>query len=139
MAAAPFDLRVMTVRPGLRGVAYLGRILQPRDDAVVVHLVTRVVKERQWVEGTTAAQYVADLRRAVQQPDSRVLEYPRRGGPIAATISRTDRVLPVERQGVKPEQFLAVIYSVDRGVIITGYQFSSLETISIPREASWLR
>lgn len=58
---------------------------------------------------------------------------------MAAAISRSDQILPRERRGAKPEQFLVVIYSVDRGVIITGYQFSSFETITIPREASWLR
>jgi hypothetical protein len=32
-----------------------------------------------------------------------------------------------------------VVYSADRGMIRTGYQFSSLQAVDIPVEVQWLR
>jgi len=40
---------------------------------------------------------------------------------------------------VKPERQLLVIYSADRGIIVTGYQFSELPETGIPSEARWLK
>ncbi len=34
---------------------------------------------------------------------------------------------------------LLVIYSADRGILVTGYQCSSLATAAIPKEALWLK
>lgn len=95
MASAPFDPQIVPAPRDQQGVTYLGRTLGMRDDALFVHLVKRVVDEQQWAVGTTAAQYVDDLRRAIQRPDARVIVYPRRGGPVAATISQTSASLAI--------------------------------------------
>jgi len=34
---------------------------------------------------------------------------------------------------------LLVVYSVDRGILISGYQFSTFDEVSIPEHALWLK
>jgi hypothetical protein len=99
----------------------------------------RVVVERQWTPGPTAQQYVRDIRQAVRHPTARLVVYIRRGGTIAAALVPTALVVPAARRGHRARRNVAVIYSVDRGVIITAYQYTDVTTISIPRDARWLR
>ncbi|MGH2353123.1 MAG: hypothetical protein ACRDI2_14690 [Chloroflexota bacterium] len=139
IATAPFDARVVSAPTYLRGLMYGERTVQTHDESAFLHLVKCVLEERQWADGTTVADYVEDLRRAVRHPGARVALYAGRSGPIAATVSNTDMAVPERRRGEKTLSFLIVIYSVDRGVIITGYQFSDLSTVRIPKEALWLR
>jgi hypothetical protein len=40
---------------------------------------------------------------------------------------------------VNPFPNLLVVYSADRGVLITGYQFSSLAHVRLPGEVVWLK
>jgi hypothetical protein len=103
------------------------------------HLVKRVVVEEQWRDGTTAEQYLADLRRSIRAPAARLVAYADRGGAIAATITPTVAVVPEARLGAQAQANLLVIYSADRGIIVTGYQFSTLGKTRIPPEAVWLR
>jgi hypothetical protein len=103
------------------------------------HLTKRVVIEEQWVPGTTEGDYLADLSRAVLDPTARLVIYRRGGTHLAATSTLTDRVLPPERQGDRSVPNLLVVYAADRGIIISGYQYSTLDQTSIPPEAVWLR
>ncbi len=139
IAAAPFDPRVVPVAVDHRALTHEGRTLGSRENALVYHLVQRVVVERQWAEGTTPERYLADLRQAVRTPDARLVVYFRRGGHIAVTVTPTDRVLSPGRRGVGELPNLLVVYSADRGIIVTGYQFSTIEATGIPRDARWLR
>jgi hypothetical protein len=99
--------------------------------------VKRVLVEEQWIEGTTAAKYLADLREAVRSPDARLVVYRRRGGPLAAVLA--PNTVPVLRRGPKPQPFLYVVYSADRGIIVSGYQASGLAEINVPAGARWLK
>ena len=139
MAAAPFSRESIRVPIDERGTWYQGHQLAARAESLSYHLVKRVVIEQQWVDGTSAAQYVEDVRRAVRHPSARLTVYERRGGYLAATVTPTDVVLTPARRGVKPERQLLVIYSADRGIIVTGYQFSELSETGIPSEARWLK
>jgi hypothetical protein len=139
VATAPFDQRVLSAPAELRGVTYLGRTLAPRDDALVIHLVTRVFKDEQWVPGTTADEYQEDLRRAVRSPSARLGLYARRGGHLAATVSQLHEAVPMQRRGPKSLPIVLVVYSLERGAIITGYQCSRLDAVSIPPETRWLK
>lgn len=139
MATAPFDRRVLPVPAQLRGTPYQGRALGTREDALFIHLVQRVIRDGQWAEGITELDYVADLRRAVRAPPARLVIYQRRGGPVAATFTPSDRVLPASRRGPKALPWLYVVYSADRGIIVSGYQTSGLQTLSVPGDARWLR
>lgn len=103
------------------------------------HLIKRVVIERQWAEGTEFGEYLGDPRRAIRHPQARLAVYQRRGGILAVTITPTERVVPRERLGPLALPNLLVIFSANRGMIVTGYQYSSIEAIGIPKEAQWLK
>jgi hypothetical protein len=138
VAVASFGAEPVVVKPARRGMSYLGRTLAGRDDPLFVHLVERVLRDRQWVEGTTAHEYVDHLQRAVRSPASQLAIYRRRGGAIVAALHRTVDVIPADRLGQDNLPVLVVIYSADRGILVTGYQASSLEAVSIPEDARWL-
>lgn len=137
IAAAPFDDRVLPVRLRHRGLQIHGHTLGAREPALTIHMVQRVLEEKQWVSGTTADRYVADLRDAVRAPEARLVVYHRRDGYIAGVFS--PNTLPLVRRGPGAEDWMYVVYAVDRGMIISGYQASGLHAISIPGDARWLR
>lgn len=139
MANAPFDRRIVPVRVVERGVAYQGHSLGAREDSLRYHLIKRVAINEQWADGATIHSYLADLRQAVLAPTARLLVYERRGGAIAATITPTSDVLESARQGSGSLPNLLVIYAVDRGAVITGYQFSTWEKTGLPEEVIWLK
>ncbi len=139
MAAAPFSRESVRVPVDERGTRYHGHQLAARAESLSYHLVKRVVIEQQWLDGTSVAQYLEDIRRAVRHPSARLAVSERRGGHLAAIVTPTDLVVFPARRGVKPERQLLVIYSADRGIIVTGYQFSELPETGIPSEARWLK
>jgi hypothetical protein len=133
MANVPFDRRVVKVPLALREI-----IGGTTADSLTYHLTKRTVGEQQWADGTTAADYLDDLRRAVLSPTARFLAYARRGGDLAACFAPTSAILPPERRGIRQEENLLVVYSVDRGLLLTGYQFSALAATGVPEDALWL-
>ncbi len=139
MATAPFHPAVLPVPMHLRGLAFQGRAILDREDALTCHLIKRVVADRQWTEDTSAADYLADLRRAVRAPAARPALYTRRGGRIAVTLTPTADAVPNDRRAASSLPEILVVYSADRGMIITGYQVSSLSQTGIPAEARWLQ
>lgn len=139
MATAPFERRDARVRVVHRGITYQGRTLGARADSLSYHLIKRVPIERQWAEGTTAEQYLNDLRRGVLHPNARLMVYHRGGESFAAAVIGTGQVLPAGRQGPGSLPLLLAVYSADRGVVASGYQFSSLNELNLPWEALWLR
>ncbi len=94
--------------------------------------------KRQWAEGTTALQYLADLRRAVLHPAARLMVYHRGGEDIATAVVATDEILSIERQDVGSLPALLVVYAVERVAVASGYQFSSLDQLNLPEEVLWL-
>jgi hypothetical protein len=137
IAGAPFDPRLDAMIPTKdRGLSYRGTTLGARDSALTYHLIKRVVGDRQWADGTTADQYVDDLHQAVRAADARLVLYRRRGGRIAAVLSR-NRIDPV-RRGLDSSAWILIVFSADRGTIITGYQLSTPAPLNIPEDARWL-
>jgi hypothetical protein len=137
IATASFDTRVLPVQRWYQGLAYLGRVLGTRESALFRHLVVRVRHDRQWAEGTTEQEYLADIRQAVRDSSARVVIYERRGGHNVGIFAQN--VAPKSHMGVEAQPFIYVVYSADRGTIITGYQVSSLQALSIPANAQWLK
>jgi hypothetical protein len=138
VATAPFDPRTILLPVPLRGRRFLGQILQTREPSLVVHLAQRVLGENQWSSQTRTDHYLDDLRRAVRAFE-RLAVYDRRSGGIVASIGTTVDVVPEIRQSNGSRALLVVIYSVDRRALLTGYQASGLDTVSIPENALWLR
>jgi hypothetical protein len=139
IATAEFDRRLLRTRLGERVLVYAGRRLQPRDDSLFVPLVRRVVRSEQWVPGTTAEEYVHDLRRASRVQSAALAIYARRGGSMAAILAPTSLVIPARRIGPRAYTTLVVTFSADRGIIVTGYQAPSRNELAIPEDARWLR
>ena len=104
-----------------------------------LHLAKRVVEEGQWAFGTTAEEYLHDLQRAVLHPAAQILVYARANGLVAATISPTDDVVPIDRRGVNALPSLLVIYSARHGNVRTGYMFSAITKLNLPEGIRWLR
>jgi hypothetical protein len=125
VARAPFASRL--VRPPRwwrETLARLGITMPARVPASEAHLLKRVYYDRQWPVGTTTAQFVADLRLAIQHPDARVWTYEYFGEPCIGLLAPSHiRGTP----GAKPYIFVA--YSARYGTLTTGYQASGPETI----------
>jgi hypothetical protein len=138
MASAPFDRRLIPVPTRLRTLTYHGRTLGPRSDSLAYHLAKRVMDERQWAMGTTAVQYLADLRRAVRHASARLAVYERRGGVIAVTLTPTSAAVSASRRTPESLPSLLVVFSADRGIILTGYQVSAPDRTGVPEDARWL-
>lgn len=102
------------------------------------HHLTRRIEEEQWAPGTLVSEYVTHLRTAAQHARSRILVYLRRGGHVAAAVGNRIDHVPTWAGGAGALPLLVVVYSADRGVILTGYQASSLARIAFPTSARWL-
>jgi hypothetical protein len=137
MATAAFDPAVVPVRAQYRGLTYQGITLGRQEGALALHLVLRVVADEQWANGTAAHEYLTDLRDAIGEPSARLLVYYRRGGYLAAVLA--PNTVPPARRGAKPQPQLFVVYSADRGIILSGYQSSGSRALNIPGDALWLR
>jgi hypothetical protein len=118
-------------------MTYQGHTLGARASALTYHLVKRVVDEGQWTFGTTSAENLADLREAARIPDGRLVLYRRRGGDMAVVLSQ-NRIAP-NRLGPAALPWIVVVFSGDRGTIISGYQVSSETQVNIPEDSLWLK
>jgi hypothetical protein len=137
MAAAPFSMALSHVPARLR-VAYRGTTLSWREPSLMLHLVTRVLVDRQWREGTTVAEYLQDTRSAVLWPGARLAVFERWGEDFSATISPSAEVVPGRRIGREPLPWLLVVYSATDATIRTACMLSSLDTIDMGHPL-WLR
>jgi hypothetical protein len=138
IATAPFDPRLrIPVLNGHRGISYQGQTLGARASALDYHLVKRVMIERQWAHGTSAVDYLSDLHEAARAPDAQLALYDRRGGSMTAVVSWNR--IPHTRRGTDSLPWLLVVFSADRGTIVTGYQVSSEHPDNIPEDVPWLR
>ena len=139
VATAPFDSRVIPVPTKYRGLSYQGRVLGARETALWYHLFIRIVANEQWAHGVTAVDYVADLRQVVRLPDSRIVVYTRRGGNIVGIIGSSDRGILKAHRGANNKSECYVVYSADRGIIISGYQFEDFGEIALSGNERWIR
>ncbi|HLH23415.1 MAG TPA: hypothetical protein VK066_12910 [Chloroflexota bacterium] len=137
IAAAPFDPRPRAVPPALRGALLGGRPLGPREPSILVHLAQRALGDAQWTDDTTVEQYLDDLRQAASDARARLALYRARGGCVAGIFAPNQ--VPTARQGEGALPWLYVVYSADRGTIVSGYQVSSEQTIRLPGDERWLK
>ena len=120
-AQAPFSARPLKINRWLRQeLAERGfRVPSERLPSVEIHLLKRIHLDRQWPPGTTVAQFIADLHRAIQHPDVQVWTYRWLGEAFAGFLA------PSHVQNVpNSETCIFVAYSADHGVIKTGFQAS---------------
>lgn len=111
-----------------------------RADSLTLHLVRRVIGEKQWAADTTMEQYIADLHQACRDARGRIALYRQWGTrDVASVIVPTYRVVAAQHLGPKSASNLIVVYRTDRGILVSGYQFSAMNTITIPDDALWLK
>lgn len=138
IATAPFDPEpAAPVRMKHRGLTYQGHTLGARASALSYHLFKRVVDEDQWAFGTTSAEYLADLRETARMPNARVVVYERRGGGMAVVLGPNH--LAPHKLGPAALPWIVVVFSADRGTMISGYQASSVAEVNIPEDGLWLK
>lgn len=137
MATAPFSDQLIPVPVELRGQMYFGHRIGARADSLTVHVLARVLSDRQWMVGTTPAEFCADVQAAVLHPSAHLIVYRRRSSYIAAILS--ENIVSPARRGPRSMPLLFVVYSLERGSIISAYQASDVDQISIPGDALWLR
>lgn len=136
-ASVPFYPGLVDVRPHEIGLSYQGQTLRSRrEDSLTVHLIRRVLVQREWAPGTTKSQYLADLRRAIRDSHTKVVVYKRRGGSITGFWG--PNTVPEHRHGEGADVNIFVVYAIALGVIITGYQEGNVDRLGIPKEARWL-
>ena len=137
IARAPFNTQTVAVPIELQGREYLGQTLSSTADSLTVHLVSRVLSDRQWRAGTTATSFQSDIQAAVLHPSARLIVYQRRGGYLAAILSGNP--VPAARRGDRTLPLLFIVYALQRDSIISAYQASDVDQLSIPGDALWLR
>jgi hypothetical protein len=125
------------------GAAELARIRRrmatapfgPKQLDLEKHRAKRV-SEQQWPADTINEQYLSDLRRLCSNRGALIGLFIRRGGPMAIAIHDTDRVLTGPMM-VGSRRLVAAFYSVDRGMLISGYQVAELADLTLPEEILW--
>jgi len=139
IASAPFSTESQRVPVLERGFTYRGVQFGTLEDSLTLHFVHHVIMEAQWAEGTTVEAYVRSLHRAAHAPQARIALYRQWGErDIAAIIVPTQDVLDPREAGRGSLPNLLVVYRADRGMLVSGYQFSTIDMVRIPRTALWL-
>jgi hypothetical protein len=139
IATAPFNRHPVRMRGRDRALTYGGITGGRLADPLALHLAKRGQQEKQWVAGTTADEYLADLRLSAQHPQARVLVYERSADIFAATISPTVEIVPGHRLGPEWLSHLLVVHSALYGVLRTGYMYSEFGRLDMPEAIRWLR
>lgn len=123
-------LEMATIRAHVAGAEFLSA------DSLEGHLEKRKI-DGQWAVSTTADEYLLDAQSAARSA-STVAVYFRRGGSLAALVGSTADIVPTSRLGPRCQPNLLVVYSADRGKVISAYQFSSLAQLALPGDTRWL-
>lgn len=138
LASAEFSTRQVGVDRTIRGQVFQGEALGSRAPSITAHLAKRILVEQQWASGTTATEYLNDLRVALQHPSGRVAVYQMDDGRRVLAVLAPNEI-PTSRLGGEAKPFLWVVYNADYGTIVTGYQASGLDTINMPGTTRWLK
>ncbi len=108
------------------------------SEAPLERHVRQRVADEQWQAGLTASELRSDMARFAIY--ARMLGiYTRRGGAMACLLSEVEGVVEPQRRGPYAEALAIVVYSIDRGKVITAYQFSAMTQLSMPEDARWFR
>jgi len=107
-----------------------GHVIGERERSIYIHLAKRI-QQGQWDRSTSPEGYLNDLQAFTKRDDVQVLLYERRGGNMAAFIG------PAPQGG--DESNMIVIYSADRGMIVSGYRFGNFSDLNLGTNQRWLR
>jgi hypothetical protein len=99
------------------------------------HRLKRVAEE-QWPPATTDEEYLGDLRRLCLHAGASIGLFVRRGGPMTMAIHESGSIL-AEPLPLRSRRLVAAFYSVDRGMLISGYQVAELTDLTLSEEILW--
>ena len=136
IGTAPFNRRDIAVDPDLVGREYLGQVIPVRAEARLAHLWKRVLVDEQWAVGTTVDEYLGDLRSAIFGGSVQVMIAVIRESPSAGVLAPNR--MASSRRAANTGPLLFVGYSVNGGMITTGYQRFDRNHIRLPGNARWL-
>lgn len=140
IADAPFNRDLQKVPVPLRGLDYRGGALGTQMTSLVLHFIQHVEIEKQWATGTTIDGYIESLHRVAREPEAQIALYRQWGTrDIAVIIMPTKKVLNSRQMGSGTLPNLLVVYRADRGMLVSGYQFSTTDDVRIPKDAVWLK
>jgi hypothetical protein len=140
IADAPFNRDLQKVPVPLRGLDYRGGSLGTQLTSVVLHFIQHVEIEKQWAPSTTIEAYIESLHRTARVPEAQIALYRQWGTrDIAAIIVPTEKVLDSRQMGSGTLPNLLVVYGADRGMLVSGYQFRTMDNVRIPKDAVWLK
>ncbi len=128
---------MISVSAELVGLEFLGERLRAREDSLTAHLAARVLRDKQWREGSTKEDFSSDVRRAALHPDAALAVYETRRTNFAGVVA--PNTVPADRRGSDAGDYIVVLYSADRGRIITVYQAKAENSTRIPERARWIR
>ncbi len=137
VAQAPFNTRMIGVSAELVDLEFLGGRLRARQDSLTAHLAARVLRDKQWREGSTKEDFLSDIKRAVLHPNAALAVYETRRTNFAGVVA--PNTVPADRRGSDAGDYIVVLYSADRGRIITAYQAEDENSTRIPERARWTR
>ncbi|GAP14887.1 phage Mu protein F like protein [Longilinea arvoryzae] len=135
VARMPFATRTVKVPLVDRGKIIDGVQLERYTRSDIYHLYKHI-KDRQWQAGATSEMYFGDLRQAIRNAE-RISTYRHQNEQVVGFLSNNS--IDASHLGLKPENFVYVVYSINQHAIITGYQTSGLSMLTIPEGAVWLK
>lgn len=125
VAQAPFATYLTRVPERLReALAVYGIQLSGKQSSVEQHVLKRVYVEKQWPIGTSQERYVTDLHQAILHPSVKLWTYHYYYRPYAGFMAPSHVF-----DAPKPLPQIYVVYDPAFGVITTGYQAASTETV----------
>lgn len=135
VAQMPFASKTVKILSEHRGVRFQGQVFGKFVQTDIYHLFKRI-EDGQWKSGTTVAEYLGDLRKAISDPEGKIATYFHQGNPVLGFFCQ-NKIDP-SHFGEHPEAYLYIVYSINQHAIITGYQASELTKLSL-EGARWIK
>jgi hypothetical protein len=135
IASAPFNEKMAPVDRSIAGMPFQGRPLRIGEPSIRAHLAKRVLLDEQWIETTTEATYLSDLRRVAAEETTGVAVYRFEKRIVVAVVGPNG--VPAARRGVPSLPLLLAIYDSGRGRLVTGFQIRSELDVDVPEGVQW--
>lgn len=135
IARMPFTTKTVRVPLVDRGKFINGIQLEKYTPSDIYHLFKHI-DDGQWRSGTSLDDYLDDLRNGILRAE-RIATYIHQNERVVGFFAKNG--IDVSHLGPVSEEYLYVVYSINRHAIMTGYQTSGLDKLTIPGDAVWLK
>ena len=100
-------------------------------------LIRHAVIDRQFRSDLSPERYLEILRRGAVHPGAAVVVHAPPRGPVALVIAPSE--IAGDDLGPEAEPWIVVVYDLTHGTLVTGYLASSLKTITLWPNHTWLK